>query len=311
MKGIDLSKHNGRIDFDDVIENIDFAILRAGFGVSYLPDTQKDPLFEYYYDGLNGRRPLGAYYFTYANKVGDGKKEAENCLKYIDGKAFDLPIYYDLEDDTKHIVPKNIVNTIAREFVDTIKAAGYKPGIYCNLNWAKNYIDLSLFKDCSIWIAMYGSNNGNIPSNKPSVYYDIWQYTSEGRVPGISGRVDMNIADNIPEPTPTPDYSYTQFVKDLQIAEGQTGKWVDGIAGKRTLALTPTISRYKNRKNPCVRPVQKYLYYLGFTEIGEADGIAGTKFEKAVKNYQRETGCVVDGELTAHAKTWKKLLKIS
>lgn len=83
------------------------------------------------------------------------------------------------------------------------------------------------------------------------------------------------------------------------------------LLGKRTLELTPTISRYKNRKNACVKPVQKYLYFLGYTEVGKADGIAGEKFEKAVKHYQRDNGCVVDGELTAHNKTWKKLLKIS
>lgn len=112
-------------------------------------------------------------------------------------------------------------------------------------------------------------------------------------------------------PDPKPAYSFTQFVKDIQIAEGQTGKWVDGIAGPRTLQLTPTISRYKNRKNACVKPVQKYLYSIGYTEIGTADGIAGPKFEKAVKHYQRDNGCYVDGELTAHNKSWKKLLKLA
>ena len=114
----------------------------------------------------------------------------------------------------------------------------------------------------------------------------------------------------IPTPSPEPSYSYIQFVKDVQIAEGQTGKWIDGIAGSRTLELTPTISRYKNRTNACVKPVQKYLYYLGYTEVGNADGIAGAKFEKAVKRYQQDNNCYVDGELTAHNRTWKKLLKI-
>ncbi len=72
-------------------------------------------------------------------------------------------------------------------------------------------------------------------------------------------------------------YTYTHFVKEIQIAEGQTGKWVDGIAGAKTLALTPTISRYKNRTNACVKPVQKYLFSLGYTEVGDADGIARSK----------------------------------
>lgn len=83
------------------------------------------------------------------------------------------------------------------------------------------------------------------------------------------------------------------------------------LLGKRTLELTPTISRYKNDRNPCVEPVQKYLYFLGYTDVGKDDGIAGEKFEKAVKQFQADNDCVVDGELTAHNKTWKKLLKIN
>lgn len=114
-----------------------------------------------------------------------------------------------------------------------------------------------------------------------------------------------------PTPSPEPSYSYIQFVKDVQIAEGQTGKWIDGIAGNRTLELTPTISRYKNDRNACVKPVQKYLYYLGYKDVGRADGIAGVKFDTAVKQFQRDNGCVVDGELTSKKKTWKKLLKIN
>ena len=89
---------------------------------------------------------------------------------------------------------------------------------------------------------------------------------------------------------PVNEYTYTQFVKDIQVAEGQIGKWIDGIAGPKTLELTPTISRHKNNKNACVKPVQKYLYALGYTEVGEADGTAGPKFEKAVKHYQKDNG---------------------
>ena len=113
------------------------------------------------------------------------------------------------------------------------------------------------------------------------------------------------------EPRPIEEgYTYKDFVIDIQKAEGQTGKWIDGIAGKRTLELTPTISKYKNNKNACVKPVQKYLYVLGYTEVGNADGIAGVKFETAVKHYQKNNGCYVDGELTAKNKTWKSLLQI-
>lgn len=103
-------------------------------------------------------------------------------------------------------------------------------------------------------------------------------------------------------------YTYKDFVGDVQSAIGAR---VDKIAGPETLSKTPTISRYKNNRHAVIRPVQKYLYSLGHTEVGDADGMAGSKFEQAVKHYQRDNGCVQDGEITAHNKTWKKLLRLA
>lgn len=105
--------------------------------------------------------------------------------------------------------------------------------------------------------------------------------------------------------TPVPAYTQDQFVRDLQTALGVT---VDGIAGKQTLNATPTLSSRINRKHAAVRPVQKRLYALGYTVVGEADGIAGEKFTNAVRKYQGAHGCVIDGEITARAKTWRVLL---
>lgn len=100
-------------------------------------------------------------------------------------------------------------------------------------------------------------------------------------------------------------YTLKQFVCDVQTAIGAK---VDGIAGSETLSKTPTVSRWKNRKHPVVKVVQKRLYALGYTQVGEVDGIAGRKFDTALKKYQKEHGCVVDGEITAGKKTWCSLL---
>ena len=107
---------------------------------------------------------------------------------------------------------------------------------------------------------------------------------------------------------PNNTYTYEQFVGDVQ---GATGARVDRIAGPETLSKTVTVSARKNRKHAVVKPVQKYLYALGYTEVGPADGIAGNKFDAGVKHFQRDNGCVVDGEITARNKTWKKLLKLA
>lgn len=107
---------------------------------------------------------------------------------------------------------------------------------------------------------------------------------------------------------PAEGYTLNQFVKDVQKACGAS---VDGIAGKETLSKTVTLSAHKNRTHAAVKAVQKYLYALGYTEVGEADGIAGAKFTSAVAHFQQDNSCYVDGEITAKNKTWKKLLGVN
>lgn len=103
-------------------------------------------------------------------------------------------------------------------------------------------------------------------------------------------------------------YTLEQFVKDVQKACGAT---VDGIAGPKTLSKTVTISDSKNRTHAVVKPVQKRLAAMGYTGVGEADGIAGQKFTNAVIQLQEDNRCWVDGEITAKNKTWKVLLGMS
>lgn len=102
-------------------------------------------------------------------------------------------------------------------------------------------------------------------------------------------------------------YSLEQFVRDVQAA---CGAKVDGIAGPETLGKTVTLSAYKNQTHKAVAAVQKRLFALGYTQVGEADGVAGVKFSAAVQAFQRDNRCWVDGEITAGNKTWKRLLGV-
>ena len=104
--------------------------------------------------------------------------------------------------------------------------------------------------------------------------------------------------------TSTATYTKTQFIKDVQTAIGAK---VDGIAGAETLSKTITVSKTKNNKHAVVKPIQKYLNVLGYN-CGSVDGIAGAKFDVAIKSYQKAKGCVADGEITAQKNTWKFLL---
>ena len=103
-------------------------------------------------------------------------------------------------------------------------------------------------------------------------------------------------------------YTLEQFIRDVQKACGAS---VDGIAGPETLSKTVTISASKNRTHAVVKPVQKRLAAMGYTGVGNADGVAGPKFTEAVKAYQKANGCTADGEITAKNKTWKILLGMS
>lgn len=104
---------------------------------------------------------------------------------------------------------------------------------------------------------------------------------------------------------PAASYTLTQFIKDVQKACGAA---VDGIAGPETISKTVTLSATKNRTHAAVRAVQKRLTELGYAEVGAADGITGPKFTAAVTRFQKNNGCIADGEITAKATTWKKLL---
>lgn len=108
----------------------------------------------------------------------------------------------------------------------------------------------------------------------------------------------------MPQP---PEQTYTQedFIRQVQAAIGAA---VDGIAGPETLSKTVTLSRYKNATHPAVAAVQRYLASIGYPQVGEADGIAGELFDTAVKQFQRDNDCWVDGELTARNLSWRKLL---
>lgn len=101
------------------------------------------------------------------------------------------------------------------------------------------------------------------------------------------------------------EYTLEQFVREVQKA---TCAGVDGIAGPSTLAHTVTISKSRNRRHAVVAAVQKRLKALGYTVVGTADGIAGNKFDEAMKAFQFDRDCIVDGEATKGAETWQYLL---
>lgn len=191
-QGIDVSEHQGRIDWNAVkASGIDFAILRVGFGA---PSWGGRVDYQFNRNISECERlgiPYGVYIYSYAFDNQQAADEASMVINCLSGHNPRLPVYYDLEDNS--IIANGRQTGIASRaqvFCNRISAAGYEPGIYANLNWFNNILTDSVFKSSSWdhWIAQYNSKCDYIGN------YSIWQYKSNGKIPGINGNVDMNYA---------------------------------------------------------------------------------------------------------------------
>ena len=122
---------------------------------------------------------------------------------------------------------------------------------------------------------------------------------------GIARVANLQKKAETPVKAEPEEYTLEQFIRDVQ---SNTGSKVDGIAGPETLGNTVSLSAAVNSTHPLVAFVQKRLHALGYSQVGQADGVAGPKFDGAVRAFQQANDCWVDGEITAANKTWRKLL---
>ena len=189
IKGIDVSSYQSKPDWAKVSNSeIKFAILRIH------QKSGTDSSFEHNYKGCKSNGILvGGYKYSYALTPAQAIDEAESVISVLGGRGMDFPIFYDLEWSQQRNLGKQAIENIAVAFLTRIKKAGYKVGIYCNLDWYNNVLSDTLKKyDC--WIARYpASDNGSVQERlRPSVGVG-WQYSSKAKIPGISGTVDRNI----------------------------------------------------------------------------------------------------------------------
>lgn len=188
--GIDLSYHNGNIDFNAVKKSgIDFVILRSSYR-----DSTDAKFFEYVEAcKKTGIKIRGIYHFLYGLNIAEVKKEAKLAVKLA--KKAGLPkstrIFADFEYDTvKKAAEKGVIlnrgecNSHTVAFCQTVASLGYETGIYTNLDYYKNMYDKDVLTKWPIWLADY--------SGEPDFACLYQQYTSKGSIPGISGYVDMN-----------------------------------------------------------------------------------------------------------------------
>lgn len=187
LKGIDVSTYQGKVNWERVKPNVDFAILRCGFGSDFA--HQDDNQFARNVaecEMLN--IPFAVYLYSYATTEAMIESEVVHALRLIGGhKPF--CVFIDMEDGSTASLGKATLTAFAKKFCEAVKAKGFKVGVYANQNWFRNYLDVKALRECgyAIWCAKYSTEEPKIDAE-----FDIWQYSSSGSVDGIVGRVDMN-----------------------------------------------------------------------------------------------------------------------
>ena len=189
-KCIDVSTWQGSIDFKKVKSaGYDYVIIRAGYGKE---KSQKDNMFETNYkNAKSAGLKVGAYWFSYAMSPSTATAEADACLSCIKGKKFELPVYYDMEYQPAMSTSNSNYTKMAVNFCNKLKSNGFKSGAYSSASVYDYLLNRTTLKNngISIWNAEWYT--------KPSITCDVWQYSDNGRINGISTNVDLDYIYNL------------------------------------------------------------------------------------------------------------------
>lgn len=256
LKGIDVSEHQGVIDWSKVkASGIEFAILRAGYGKNNIDKQFKRNIEECKRVDM----PIGIYWFSYALTSEMAKEEAQYAINAVKGYTLSYPIFFDFEYDSVNYcrrngveVSKDFATRLALAFCKEIERQGYYASNYTNMDYANNMFDMNRLKDIDIWYAYYNDN-----CNRKC---GLWQYTENGRVPGINGNsVDMNY-DFINYPNMIGNNKEEKKVKNIVIYnEGADQRAAEYLAD---FLNCPTISNSRLFDYSTV----EHVYAVGYTK---------------------------------------------
>lgn len=193
--GIDVSSYQKNINWKKVKEaGVEFAILRIGYrGYGESGKLVEDPMFEKNYaNAIKEGIEIGVYFFSQSVNEDEIKEEVDFVCKRLEGKEISYPVVFDLEkiknDEarTDNLTTEEITS-MTEQFCKLIEEKGYTPCIYGNAKIFTTKMKLEQFNNYQKWYADY--------QEKPIYIYDfeIWQYTEEGKINGISGNIDLNI----------------------------------------------------------------------------------------------------------------------
>ena len=235
-RGIDISAHQGNIDLEALKGQIDFVIIRVGYGTKGTIDNK----FKRNADLCRSLGiPVGFYWYSYALDVEGAKKEAKAMLNaiapYKDIVKFG--VWFDMEDadgyKKKNGMPSNqTLRQMCAVFCEAVETSGYYTGIYASESWFKNQLNGSEVKPYDKWVAQWPTSGGKQTglSTSASKRSDVhlWQFTSQGRFSGYSGNLDTNYAylNEFPNPssstepvTPAPEPSTPVTTQKFNIGD--------------------------------------------------------------------------------------------
>lgn len=318
LKGIDVSRWQGKIDWTKVKKDgVEFAMIRGGYG-----ENQVDSRFHENARGANAAGiPMGIYWFSYALNPEMARKEAGYAVELARQYQVSWPIAYDFEYDSVAYAEKNgviitrsLATRMAKAFCEEVKKLGYIPMFYANLEYLEQYFDRSQLP-YDLWYAQYGSTAAVIEKT-------IWQYSSQGRISGIEGAVDLNYGYKDygngepiqPEPIPAPEGTTLELA-----AAVMQGKYGVDEARKKALG-----SRYEEVQNfinhiaqastdTLVKEVMQGRYGNG--RIREI--VLGSRYETVQNRINRtqyytvRPGDTLSGIAAKYGTTYQKLAQIN
>ena len=212
LKGVDVSYAQGVIDWEKVKASglVDFAILRAGYGKE---TSQIDDQFSRNYTACKQLGiPVGAYWYSYATTAAEAEQEANVCLQTIQGKQFEYPVAFDIEEERS--LPQ--ADALCQAFCSVLEAAGYYVAIYTFKSALESNISAAIKSRYDIFLSHVGVQQTDYAGD-----YGLWQYSWTGRILGISGDVDLDYAYK-DYPTMIQNAGLNGFTKATQTNEPET-----------------------------------------------------------------------------------------
>ena len=229
LKGIDVSSWQGKIDWNKVANyGMDFAILRITEAGNVI-----DGQFENNFAGCNKYKiPVGVYKYSYAMTIAEIQSEARKVVSVLNGRKIQFPVFLDLEHNNQRTLGSESIHKMADVFREIVESAGYKLGIYCNVDWY-NTVICSHLKKYEFWIARYpGNDNGWLQERlRPDIGVG-WQYSSKAKIPGINGNVDRDVFYK--DYKDTDQKGETKMVKISNCGHDEHGRYAGGKAGDQT-----------------------------------------------------------------------------